>query len=272
MFESIVEDTRVALRALGRAPGFTIIVVLTLAVGIGVNTAIFSVVDAVLLSPLPYPDADRVVTIGLDRPELGRGEFGFADAGAIRGRVADSLRGGGLAGAVVMVFGTSRQAVTDEDGRFWLFDVPVGSHYLGFAHDEIDAWGLGSGYIPVDVREGVSAEVELAVPRFADVALALCLRGGVDAETVVVGHVLGPDREPWPGQAIRLVFERPAPGGGSLVDLRLNTDERGRFAVCSVPGGETVTLRADLGDGWEDVTESIAGEGEVTYREILISR
>lgn len=60
---SFVHDVRVAFRGLLKTPGVTFVVVLTLAVAIGANTAIFSVVDGVLRSPLPYPDADRVVRV-----------------------------------------------------------------------------------------------------------------------------------------------------------------------------------------------------------------
>jgi len=58
-----LQDLRHTLRMLARAPGFVAVVVLTLAVGIGANTAIFSVVRGVLLRPLPFPDSDRIVRI-----------------------------------------------------------------------------------------------------------------------------------------------------------------------------------------------------------------
>jgi hypothetical protein len=63
--ESVMTDMRHTVRSLRRSPGFTVAAVLTLAVSIGATTAIFSVVDGVLLRPMPFPDADRLVRVTL---------------------------------------------------------------------------------------------------------------------------------------------------------------------------------------------------------------
>ena len=65
-------SVRITLRSLLRTPGFTAVVVLTLGIGIGATTAIFSVVDAVLINPLPYPTADRLQMIWVTNPQQGR--------------------------------------------------------------------------------------------------------------------------------------------------------------------------------------------------------
>jgi len=63
---SLGQDIRYALRQLNRSRGFAIIAILTLALGIGANTAIFSVIDSILLEPLPFPHQDRLVQVFAD--------------------------------------------------------------------------------------------------------------------------------------------------------------------------------------------------------------
>src|SRR3984957_6076187 len=77
---TLARDFAYAVRMLAKSPGFTLAAILSLAIGIGANTSIFSIINALLLRPLPYRDADRLVILWNRSPGLGITQDWFSTA------------------------------------------------------------------------------------------------------------------------------------------------------------------------------------------------
>ncbi|PYR44917.1 MAG: hypothetical protein DMF89_26595 [Acidobacteria bacterium] len=119
--DQLRQDVQYAVRGLRRNPGFTVVAVLTLALSIGANTAIFSVVDGTLLKPLPYPEASRIVRVLEKRPQGSRASVSplnyldwrgantvFEDLVAVTGEYFVTLSGDAVPVKLLEIRATSR--------------------------------------------------------------------------------------------------------------------------------------------------------------------
>jgi predicted permease len=142
LFDSIGRDLRQTLRGLQRQPTFTLAVVLTLALGMGATTAIFSVVNGVVIKPLPYPESDAIVTVIPSRIDgSARNDFSFTpqmlEIFAANGQAFDELGSYRSGQSVITGSGDAEQANTllVTEGTLRALNVPPA---LGrwFSHDD----------------------------------------------------------------------------------------------------------------------------------------
>ena len=142
--ETLIQDLRFAFRMLRKSPGFTTVAVLTLALGIGTNTAIFSLVNGILLAPLPYPNPEQLVSITGTYPKGGvvamRDQIRTMDVAAYYEGHEFNLTGQGeplrLTGTVVSAEFFSVLGARPELGRTLVpgEDIPGQDNYVVLSH------------------------------------------------------------------------------------------------------------------------------------------
>jgi putative ABC transport system permease protein len=122
MNADLTHDLRYALRSLAKAPGFAFIVLLTLALGIGANTAIFTVLNAVLLRPLPFPDSDRLVAL--------RETFGQGFSGSVAGPNVADWRNRSRSFSGILAFRASSRALVGDGQPEQVFTAMVSADFF----------------------------------------------------------------------------------------------------------------------------------------------
>src|SRR5262245_31702762 len=150
--EQLMQDLRFGLRILRKRPGFLLFAILTLALGIGANTAIFSVANAVLMQPLPIKDGDRIVDLRSFTPRdpIPRG-VPYPDYLELRKRVAEYVDLFGISGAELVLGasgdGNNAAADSEAEGLHGLF--VTGSYFSALGGNAL----LGRTLTPEDDQE-----------------------------------------------------------------------------------------------------------------------
>src|SRR5690606_15869485 len=139
--ENLLRELRHAARALSKRPGFTLIAVFTLALGIGATTAIFSVVNAVLLEPLPYPEPGKLVRLWEVNADGGTGRWGAPNFLDLRDRSEslEEMAAYGSSSATVIGRGDAMRI-----GGSWVSE--------GFFETLRARFAIGRGFLPEESR------------------------------------------------------------------------------------------------------------------------
>ena len=205
--ESLLQDARFALRSFARQPTFALIAIATLALGIGANAAIFTVVNAVVLEPLPFPAADRLVRITADLPGLGTSDIGLSPP-----ELFDYRDRSGLFDEISGVYPI--------DANLTEVDVPERVEVLLVSSTYFSVLGvhpqLGRLFGPEDNRPGIEEVVVISDAlwkrRFGGAPDVIGRKLRIDADWYTVVGVAPRDFR-HPGRSLRTDIEMWAPSG-----------------------------------------------------------
>jgi putative ABC transport system permease protein len=152
LIENLVQDVRFALRMLAKAPGFAAVTILTMAIGIGATTAIFSLVNATLLHPLRYPHPEELVRVEDDLPGAG-----VTDAGISVPEFKDLERSGIFQYVVLEIFGSANLTGASQPSRMQYEGVSPGYFAMLGVKPQ-----LGHTFDPKDRTPGFTLDVVIS--------------------------------------------------------------------------------------------------------------
>jgi putative ABC transport system permease protein len=212
--ESLIQDVRFAFRSFTKQPGFAAIAIATLALGIGANTAIFTVVNAVILEPLPFPAGDRLVRITADLPGLAATDIGVSPP-----ELFDYRDRSGLFDEIAGVYPI--------DANLTEVDVPERVEVLLVSPSYFSVLGvrpqLGRLFGPEDNHPGIAEVVVISDAlwkrRFGGAPDAIGRKLRIDADWYTVIGVASSDFR-HPGRSLRTDVEMWAPAGYSAAPFR----------------------------------------------------
>ncbi len=226
--DTLIQDLRFAIRSLTKQPGFTLVAAATLALGIGANTAIFTVVNAVILQALPFPAADRLVRVTTDMHGLGSSDIGISPP-----ELFDYRDRSGLFDEIAGLFPISAN-LTEVDVPERVEVLLVSPSYFSVlgAHAQI-----GRVFGPDDEIPGITEIVVISDAlwkrRFGGAPGAIGRKLRIDADWYTVVGVMPPGFR-HPGRSLRTEVEMWAPSG--YRDLPFPKPARGGYFMSGAIG------------------------------------
>jgi putative ABC transport system permease protein len=260
--EVLWQDLRYAVRVLRKSPGFTAVAVLSLALGIGANTAVFSLVHAVLLRPLPYPEAGRLVRVG---------RYGDTSSDVCRAELDFWKRHSIALASMAGSEGRKDQSFTTAGGREWV-------HVLAVSTDFFRTLGI----TPAQGREFEVSETRPGGPRAIILSDELRRRAfGADAQAIGLTVKLGETtytvvgvipRGFWFPEAADVYV--PVVSTGNAYDLEANAAMIARLKPGVTPiraDAEMTALAPDFRREYPVFGDKYRGLSVIPFREWLVS-
>ncbi|MGH9448750.1 MAG: ABC transporter permease, partial [Terriglobia bacterium] len=232
-FEDLLHDLRYAFRMLRRSPGFTATAIVALALGIGATTAIFSVVNTVLLEPLPYPHSDRIEQLELGYPHGRQASLAVPEFMAMRGATKT------LEDFSIYDFGGPGINLTGGDRPQQLKGIHVSANYFRLFGAPL---ALGRPFSVADDRPGG--------PRVVVISYGLW-RGRFGGDRSIVGKVIQLGNEPYVVTGVLGPTFHPNPPADIWLPLQAdpNSIDEAHYLLGSAllkPGASLVQAKAEL--------------------------